>query len=199
MLTSVYRPGTSPLHRARAGTKLLALAVGASALAWQRSVPAVAVGALVVAAAVAVAGMPARWVWEQLRPLRWVLLLVAGFQVLTQDWRLALVVCATLALAVLAAALVTATTRMQELLDVLQRLLQPLRRVGVDPDRVALLLALTLRAVPVLQGLIAEVGDARRARGCERSLRALLVPLLIRTLRHADNLGEALAARGVDD
>ncbi|WP_104432583.1 CbiQ family ECF transporter T component [Kineococcus xinjiangensis] len=198
-MTSVYRPGTSPLHRARAGTKLLALAVGASALAWQRSVPAVAVGALVVAAAVAVAGMPARWVWEQLRPLRWVLLLVAGFQVLTQDWRLALVVCATLALAVLAAALVTATTRMQELLDVLQRLLQPLRRVGVDPDRVALLLALTLRAVPVLQGLIAEVGDARRARGCERSLRALLVPLLIRTLRHADNLGEALAARGVDD
>jgi biotin transport system permease protein len=30
-------------------------------------------------------------------------------------------------------------------------------------------------------------------------VRALAVPLVIRTVRHADRLGEALAARGVDD
>jgi biotin transport system permease protein len=78
-------------------------------------------------------------------------------------------------------------------------LLRPLRRVGVQPERVSLLLALTIRAVPVLVGTLSDVRDARRARGLERSPRALLVPVVLRTMRHADRLGEALVARGVDD
>ncbi|GAB7189664.1 hypothetical protein NUM3379_03700 [Kineococcus sp. NUM-3379] len=198
-MRSTFSPGTSVLHRARAGTKLLLLATGLAALAWAYSPAAVAVGSAVVAAAVLVARLPPRWVPQQLWPLRWTLLVVAAFQVLLQGWRAALVVTGTLLLAVLAAGVVTATTRVQAVLDVLQRLLRPLRPLGVDPERVALVLALTLRAVPVLAEAVQEVRDARRARGVERSLRALLVPLLIRTLRHADRLGEALAARGVDD
>ena len=93
----------------------------------------------------------------------------------------------------------TLTTRVLDLLDVVERAASPLRLVGVRPDRVALLLALTLRAVPVLAATLDDVRDARRARGLERSPRALLVPLVVRTLRHADRLGEALVARGVDD
>ena len=61
------------------------------------------------------------------------------------------------------------------------------------------MLALAVRSVPVLARLAGEVGQARRARGAERSVRALAVPLVLRTVRHADRLGEALAARGVDD
>jgi biotin transport system permease protein len=53
--------------------------------------------------------------------------------------------------------------------------------------------------VPVLTGLAAEVRQARRARGAGRSVRAFAVPLVIRTVRYADRLGEALIARGVDD
>jgi biotin transport system permease protein len=60
-------------------------------------------------------------------------------------------------------------------------------------------LALTIRAVPVLTATFEQARDARRARGLERSARALLVPLVVRTVRHADQLGEALVARGVDD
>jgi biotin transport system permease protein len=51
----------------------------------------------------------------------------------------------------------------------------------------------------VLERLAAEVREARAARGAERSVRAFAVPLVIRALQHADRLGEALAARGVDD
>ena len=35
--------------------------------------------------------------------------------------------------------------------------------------------------------------------GSRRARRAFAVPLVIRALRHADTLGEALVARGVDD
>ena len=45
--------------------------------------------------------------------------------------------------------------------------------------------------------LAAEVRDAQRARGVRPSLRAALVPFVVLSLRHADQLGEALAARGV--
>jgi len=77
--------------------------------------------------------------------------------------------------------------------------LRPLRRAGVDPERVALVLALAVRTVPVLVGIGGEVQQARAARGAERSVRAFAVPFVIRSLRHADRLGEALEARGVDD
>ncbi len=56
-----------------------------------------------------------------------------------------------------------------------------------------------MRSVPVIGAAAREVADARRARGLERSVRALAVPLVVRTVRHAERTGEALAARGFDD
>ena len=76
-------------------------------------------------------------------------------------------VCGSLLLTVAIAALVTLTTRVTEMLDVCQRLLRPLRRFGVDPDRVGLVLALTIRCIPLLVDIVArgvggEKGSRRR-------------------------------------
>jgi biotin transport system permease protein len=198
-MTGLYLPGTSPLHRAPAGFKLLLLAVATTVLVALRSPWAVGVGAVLVVGAYAVARFPASVLLAQVRPLRWVVLALVPFQWWQGGWRAATVVVGTMLVAVAAAALVTLTTRVLDLLDVVERVAGPLRHVGARPDRLALLLALTLRAVPVLAATLDDVRDARRARGLERSPRALLVPLVVRTLRHADRLGEALVARGVDD
>ena len=136
---------------------------------------------------------------EQVRPLRWLLLVLVPFQVWTAGWEAALVVVGTLVVAVAAACLVTLTTRVSDLLDTLVRLLAPLRLAGFDPERAGLALALAVRSVPVIGAAAREVADARRARGLERSVRALAVPLVVRTVRHAERTGEALAARGFDD
>ena len=199
MLVGAYRPGTSVLHRAPAGPKLAGLAVGLCTLAVARSPAAVAVGAAAVAALTALSGVGAAAVWRQVRPVTWFVVAVVPVQVWLSGVRTATVVAGTLLVTVAAAGLVTLTTRTQALLDALVRVLSPLRRAGVDPERVALVLALAIRTVPVLTGLVREVHEARAARGAERSVRAFAVPLLIRSLRHADRLGEALAARGVDD
>ncbi len=71
--------------------------------------------------------------------------------------------------------------------------------MGVDPDRVGLVITLALRAVPVVVGIAEEVRDAQRARGLAASPRAFAVPLLVRSLRHADAVADALAARGLED
>jgi biotin transport system permease protein len=198
-MTGLYLPGSGLLHRTPPGAKLLALALLTSVLVALRSPLAVAGGVLVVAAAAVVGRVPAGAVVAPLRPLRWVAILLVVFQVLTGGWRAAVTVVGTLLVAVAAAGLVTVTTRVSDLLDVLVRLQAQLRRAGVDPERVGLVLALTIRSVPVLAGLVAEVRDARRSRGLEHSLRALRGPVAVRGVRHADRLGEALTARGVDD
>jgi biotin transport system permease protein len=97
------------------------------------------------------------------------------------------------------AGLVTLTTRTDAMADAVVGLLRPLRHVGVDTERIGLVLALGIRCVPVVVGLAEEVRDAQRARGLTASPRAFAVPLVVRSLRHADALGEALLARGVED
>ena len=198
-MIGLYHPGSSPLHRMPAVVKLLALLVGTTALVVVRSPAAVGVAAAVVLALVAVARLPAQLALRQIWPLRWFVLVLAPLQWWSGGARAAGVVEGTLLVSVLGAAVVTLTTRVSAMLDVIERAAGPLRRFGVDPERVALVLALTIRAVPVLAATAGEVAEARRARGLQRSPRALLVPLVVRTLRHADRLGEALVARGVDD
>lgn len=198
-MTGLFRPGTSVLHRTPAGAKLALLAVLTSALVVARSPLAVAVGAVVCGLGFAAAGWSPLVALQQVWPLRWLLLVLVPFQFWTAGWRAAVVVVGTLAVAVAAACLLTLTTRVGDLLDTLVRLLGPLRLVGVDPERAGLTLALAVRSVPVIGAVAREVADARRARGLERSVRALAVPLVVRAVRHAERTGDALAARGFDD
>lgn len=198
-MTGLYRPGTSWLHRAPAGAKLALLTVFTTALVVLRSPEAVGVAALVCLLGYLAAGWSPAVALSQVWPLRWLLLLLVPFQVWTAGPGAALVVVGTLVAAVAAACLVTLTTRVSELLDTLVRLLAPLRLLRVDPERAGLTLALAVRSVPVIGAAAREVADARRARGLERSVRALAVPLVVRTVRHAERTGDALAARGFDD
>ncbi len=195
----MYVPGTSLLHRAGAGTKLVGLAATLLILAGWRTptgVGVIAVVAVGLALAVRVSGSV---LLAQLRPLRWVVPILAAVQLWVSGPASAVVVAGSLVVATLLAALLTVTTPVQELLDTVVAALNPLRRFGVAPERVALVLALTIRSIPVIAELATQVSDARKARGAERSLRAFAVPLVIRTIRHADRLAEALAARGYDD
>jgi biotin transport system permease protein len=194
----LYVPGRSPLHRLPAGIKLLLLVAGGvgSVLLHRPWQVAVALG--VVVAAYAGAGLLRR-VPGQLRPLLWIGLATGAFHVVVNGWAHAVVVVGVLAVLVLLAALVTLTTRTTDLADAVVVACRPLRVLRVDPERVGLVIALGIRCVPVVIGLAEEVRDAQRARGLTASPRAFAVPLLVRALRHADALGEALEARGVDD
>ena len=194
-----YVAGASALHRVPAGPKVAALMVLLALLALVRTPLGVAVGFAVVAVLTLVSRVGARRVLAQAWPLRWVLAVLAAVQVWSADVTAAAVVVGSIVVAVMLAGLLTLTTTTQALLDALVRGLRVLRPLGVDPERAGLVLALAIRAVPVVGGLARDVVEARRARGVERSVRAFAVPLVVRSVRYADRLGEALAARGVGD
>ena len=196
----IYQPGSSLVHRTPAGVKILLLAVYIVSISilvrqpWQL-LPAAGAALAVLTIARLRPGAVAR----QVRPLLWMLLVVGVFQLILTTWQRAVVICGVLLLCVLAATIITLTTQVTEMLDFTTRALGPLRRFGVDPDRVGLVFAMTIRSVPMLGELVATVTQARRARGLGFSLRALVVPVIVGAIRRADALGDALIARGLDD
>lgn len=192
----LYVPGRSPLHRAPAGVKLSIMIVGIIliTLLIRRPWHALPAAAIVVLG-YAIARIPVRVALRQLRPMLWVLGLIALFQAIFAGWERAVVVCAVLLLSVALASLITLCTPVSEMLDVLERALGPLRRVGVDPERVALTLALTIRSIPLLADIVRQVRDARWARGVGFSARAFLVPITVEAVATAEALGDALDAR----
>lgn len=199
-MIGLYSPGDSLLHRLPAGVKLALLVLAIVAMTvFVRSPLGVAGAVVVVGGLFALARISWRVALAQVRPVLWMTLIIGVFQLLTTSPARAVVVCGVLLVSVALAALVTVTTRVTDMLDALTRALGPLRRVGVNPERVSLLLALAIRCVPLLAQIVHEVAEARRARGVSWSATALVTPVLVRALRTADAMGEALAARGVDD
>ncbi|HYI34685.1 MAG TPA: energy-coupling factor transporter transmembrane protein EcfT [Glaciibacter sp.] len=197
-MIGLYLPGRSIVHRTPALVKLGALAfgmvlVGLSTEPWHL---AVAVG--IVLPLYAVAGIPARAAWQQIGPVLWILVFALPLQALFSGWLVAGLTGGRLVIAVALAALFTLTTTVSAVLEAFHVLLSPFRR-WVDADRVGLLVALTIRCIPLIADIVHEVRDARRARGTQRSLRALAVPVVVRSLYAADAIGEALVARGLDD
>jgi biotin transport system permease protein len=194
-----YEPGSSPLHRAPASGKFLAL-VGLAAVVVVLDSPgwlgATCAG---VGLGYLVAKVPARRCWQQVRMLGLLAVLVFAVQWWLVGPTVAGVMCLRIVAALAAANLLTITTRTDDVVSAVEGGLRPLRRFGVRPDRIGLLVGLTLQAVAVLTAIAGDVREAARARGAERSVTAFVVPFLVRTLRHADELGEALAARGEGD
>jgi len=105
---------------------------------------------------------------------------------------------ARLAALMLMAALVTLTTRTSEMIDALEKGLFWLRFLRINPAKVSLALSLALRFIPVLAGITAEVREAQKARGLDRSVLAVAIPVIVRTLKMADDIAAALEARAWD-
>lgn len=194
-----YRPGSTGLHRLPAGAKLLGMMAASIVVIVLRG-PLTGAGALVVALGlVAWSGMGLAATLRALRSLLLLGLLLGLYHLLQRNWALATEQVTDLVALILLATVVTATTPVDAMLDAIVRGLGPLRRVGVVPERVALAFSLVLRSVPLTLAIASETVDAARARGLGRSPRALLTPMVIRTVAHARQTGEALHARGLGD
>ena len=102
-------------------------------------------------------------------------------------------------------ALLVATTSPVALADALEKLLAPLRLLGISVVDVAMILSIALRAIPLLSDEANQVLRAQKARGVQgherglvgriKSYASLIVPLLANSLRHAERLAVAMEAR----
>lgn len=189
-------PARAPL-RPSAGARLLLLAAWGVVVVAVRG-PGWAVTFAAVTVTLAVVARVPRRALRALAPILLTATVAGAYQTWARGWPTGLEVALDLVTVVLAALVVTATTPVSALLDAAARAARPLAR-WVDPERVALALALTVRSLPALLESARETRDAARARGLERDPRALVVPAAVRAVGRARATGEALAARGLGD
>ena len=192
---SLYSDIPCWLHGVPAGLKLALLVVLGLVLFWLQS-----------PTAFAVAGALALLLWLSLgaatRPARRLMvsvLVASGLVALFQLWmgQPDIAVSATLRLACtscLGVAL-TVTTRPAALLEVLERLLQPLRVLGLSPERVALQLGLMLRFIEHFFVQWKKLDEAWRLRTGRSGGWRLIAPLTVQMLQTTRRVADALFAR----
>lgn len=198
MSLGLYLHRDSPVHAVPAGAKMLGLLLAGTGLLLFSSLPVVSVALGATLCLYALARLRPREVAPVLRLSAFVLVPLFLVHGLLSGWVPALEVVLRLAVLLLLATLVSLTTRVSDMLEALERALRPLARFGVNPVRLGLLLSLTLRFIPLLATWLHEIQEAQRVRGLERDPFAVLVPLLVKTLRTADTLAEAIDARCFD-
>lgn len=215
--------GSTFLHRLDARFKILAV-VALSFMALQSRDGELILLGLFWAAAVTAAGLRWRSVLAALRPLVFFaslvclmhLLFTAGTPLarlpllpvtITREGliRGGLVAWQFLLLASFGTVL-AATTAPTDLIAALERLLRPLEALRVPTRDIAVMVSMALRFVPTFREEYERLRWAQAARGASmgtgrlaarcRSLTTLVIPLLDSALRRADDLADAMEARG---
>ncbi|MBK5933149.1 biotin transport system permease protein [Rhodovulum imhoffii] len=194
MLTDLYVSGDSPVHRARPVRKIVALIVVCTGLFIFEGWPSVLTAGILVGAGFAMAGLRPRHALASLRPALWILVAIFAVQAMLTDALFAGFVTARFVVLILAAALVTLTTRTSEFVEGILAALTHAPH-WIPKHQIALAISLCLRFIPLVRTVLEEVRQAQQARGTHASLTALLVPLVVRTLKTGDEVAQAIYAR----
>lgn len=101
--------------------------------------------------------------------------------------------------------LLTLTTTPILLTDAIERMLKPLRHIGVPYHDIAMIMTIALRFIPTLADELDKIMKAQISRGSDfetgnliqkaKSLLPILVPLFISSFRRADELAMAMESR----
>ena len=197
-MKSLHVEGNTFLHRLPAGVKLAGLAVVSLLLFLMNSPMALAVAASAGFGLYAMLGLGWRNSWQRMRVILLTIVVVSVFTlVINSPANAATVFFRLLALALFAAT-ITATTSTGDFIAVVTKAARPLEMIGlVKASDLGLAIGLVIRFLPEVLGRYQAIRDAHHARGLKPKPLTLAVPLIILTLRNADEIAAAIDARGI--
>jgi biotin transport system permease protein len=197
-MKTLFVTGNSLLHRLSARVKLIGLATTSIILIVVQSPVLLGASTLAAAALYASVGLGWRQSWLRLKPVLLTILIVAVFAFFVNSAEEAAVISLRLTTLVVLAAAVTATTTIGEFVDEITLAARPLERLGlVRASDIGLAVGLVIRFVPEVLGRHQAIRDAHDARGLKVRPLTVAVPLIILTLKNADDIAAAIDARGI--
>ena len=131
-----------------------------------------------------------------LRPLFFVAAAILGFHAMVGAFELGMTVSLRIVALVGLANFVTMTTRMTDLIALVEWMASPLSRFGFNPRSLGLAMALFLRYLPILRTRSDALALSWHARSRRRVGVRIIVPLVLAALDDAEHLSDALSARG---
>lgn len=195
MMLTLTSPHKTWAHALPAWVKLLGLA-GATTVLFAAKSPVI-MALCAASSAVLILSGGVQFARASISPLRalWPFVaIVAAWHFWLRDPAGAAIILRMLT-AVALANFVTMTTRLSDMMPVLETLLRPLAPV-LPPRRFALAVALVIRFVPTMLTRADDIALAWRARAPRRPHWRIFVPLILSALDDADRTAEALRARG---
>lgn len=111
-------------------------------------------------------------------------------------------------LMILVTAILTSTTKPLDLTLALEDLLMPLKLIRIPVHIISLIISIALRLIPTLIEEALRIMKAQASRGVDfknghfkekiKSIVSLIIPLIVSAFQKAEDLGDAMGARGYD-
>ncbi|MCP4394089.1 MAG: energy-coupling factor transporter transmembrane protein EcfT [Alphaproteobacteria bacterium] len=207
MNIGIYIHSDSVIHKIPASVKLAATAIAGIFIFATNDLIILPSILFAVILAFFAAKIPVINIWKQLRPALIMGLVLLGFHLIcSDDYITGCAVALRVASLIAFATLITLTTKASEMIAAFEKFItfisKPLRLIGIkiNAETISFMLSITIRFIPVLFHILREVMEAQKARGCSirsiTGIKATIIPLMIRTLRSADELSDAIEARG---
>ena len=217
-----YIPGESVIHRADPRTKIILTVVFMAVIFMVNTIWTFTAVALFTILAVVISGVPIKYTLRGLKPLLLIIVFTAVINIFTTGGTpvsnvspfkyityegviLALKLATRLALIIISGSLLTFTTTPILLTDGIEKLLEPLKKIGVPAHELAMMMSIALRFIPTLLEETDKIMKAQAARGADfdagnlvqraKSFIPVLVPLFVSAFRRADELATAMEAR----
>lgn len=191
--------GKTFIHRLPAGLKLLIVFFVSIGLFYFASLPLAIVSLIVVWCLFFLAGFPFFKPVLELKKISWLLAALFIVQYFSVNFESAALIVIRLSSLLLLATLVTLTTPFSRMMACFEKLFSFMRVFGVNPAKISLGLSLTLRFIAVFSDISQEVREAQKARGLENSVFAVIIPVLIRSLKVQADVAAAIEARCFDE
>lgn len=216
-----YYPVNSVIHKLDARVKLIATFVFMISLFIINKFWPYAIVLLALVAIIKSSKLPGKYILKGLKPLRWIIIFTFvinvfflpgdviwsfGFlRITSQGLEQAIFMAIRLIFLVVGTSLLTLTTTPMDLTDGIERLLNPLNKVGFPVHELAMMMTIALRFIPTLLDETDKIMKAQMSRGADfesknlinraKNLVPLLVPLFVSAFRRAEELAAAMEAR----
>ncbi len=218
-----YYPGNSIVHRIDPRIKILLVLIYIVALFFVKNFCGFAVYAVITLGIIFLSSLPLGYVLKGVRPLLFIIVFTAVLNLFMTPGKIwvqipytpltityegaktAVLLIVRLIFLITGTSLLTLTTSPLSLTDGIERLLSPLRKIGVPAHELAMMMSIAIRFIPTLLEETEKIMKAQTARGADfesgnllrraKALIPLLVPLFISAFRRADDLAMAMECR----
>ncbi|WP_027399952.1 energy-coupling factor transporter transmembrane component T family protein [Anaerovorax odorimutans] len=223
-----YYPGSSIIHKLDPRTKIISTFIFIITLFLVKDFLGYLIATIALGTTIIISRVPLKFILKGLKPIFLIIiftftinmfmtkgtpLISLGFLTISKEGLYTAVFMGVrLVLLIIGSSLLTLTTKPINLTDGIEKLLRPLRKIGVPAHELAMMMTIALRFIPTLLEETDKIMKAQMARGADfesgniikraKALIPLLVPLFISAFRIAQDLAMAMEARcykGGDD
>ena len=218
-----YMPLDSPVHKMDPRAKISAMLIMMIAVFFPSGWAGYAVLFAIAAGMILISKLKFGFIWKSMKPMLFMmffLMVINCFVIRTgtllfQVWKIQIYsdallqtayIVVRLLLMIMITTCLTATTKPLDMTLGIEDLLSPFRRIHVPAHEIAMLISIALRFIPDLIEETQKIIKAQESRGVDMkegklaekimAILSLIVPLFVSAFQRADDLANAMEARG---